>query len=187
MDTEIEYIRRILSYNEDTGEFRWKQRAGSRPANSLAGSTTKAGYGQINFSSAHPQLKRRHYHLHVLAYMYVTGERPSVGYEVHHVNSNRMDNRWVNLELTEAGKHARMKRTKSLTPRSSLIQRLTAATQELEAAKSSLKQSQNMSRRSRDDAWLSDLLRLRKSVEGSLTRALTLLDAIRHAQASDSG
>ena len=148
---------------------------------------TKAGYGQINFSSAHPRLKRRHYHLHVLAYMYVTGERPSVGYEIHHVNSNRMDNRWVNLEPTETGKHARVKRTKSLTPHLSLVRRLTAATQELEAAKSSLKQSYNMSRQSRGDAWLSDLLRLRKSVESSLTRALSLLDAIRHAQALDSG
>ena len=86
-------LHELLSYDPETGLFRWKSRPGfsSRGwsesfVGKIAG-TSNNGYVQI-------QLDFMIYRAHRLAFLYMTGELPEI---VDHVNMNRSDNRWSNL------------------------------------------------------------------------------------------
>lgn len=85
-------LRRLLSYNPDTGIFRWRVQMSNRaPTGSIAGSVATNGYRYIS-------INRRKYTAHRLAWLYVRGEWPRA--HVDHRHGARDDNRFE--ELREA-------------------------------------------------------------------------------------
>lgn len=91
-------LREVLTYCRDTGSFRWNNKPSSRvPLWSCAGTLSQTGYVKI-------QIQGAIYSAHALAILYETGECPSVGLEVDHINRDRSDNRIVNLRVvTKSG------------------------------------------------------------------------------------
>ncbi|APP87013.1 hypothetical protein BI317_15805 [Xanthomonas hortorum pv. gardneri] len=87
-------IRDRLSYDPITGLFRWKVRVmcqgGGRMPGDIAG-TSKDGYVQI-------KLFGRVYRAHHIVWLLMTGDWPPAS-DIDHRNTDRSDNRWVNLRL----------------------------------------------------------------------------------------
>lgn len=82
-------LRELLSFDPDTGIFRWLKTRGSRAAiGSLAGSLDHYGYRQIGIDG-------RDYKAHRLAWFYMTGNWPEL--EVDHRFGHTDDNRWSEL------------------------------------------------------------------------------------------
>ena len=82
-------LKEILSYNPETGEWRWL----IRPANNLkvgqvAGTVRADGYRQIRIGNVV-------YFSGRLAWFYMTGNWPT--HEVDHINRVRSDDYWTNL------------------------------------------------------------------------------------------
>ncbi len=86
-----EELKARLNYNPETGVFRWVDgpRAGM-PAGSIVGVGDRAGNRYIQIF-----LEGRKFYAHRLAWLYVTGEMPTL--KVGHTNGDGLDNRWVNL------------------------------------------------------------------------------------------
>ena len=84
-----------LSYDPDTGVFRWKISPGpGRPVGSVAGCRNRKGYVIIG-------LKGRVYSAHRVAWLLMNGAWPCQ--YIHHRNGSPDDNRWSNLrEATPA-------------------------------------------------------------------------------------
>lgn len=84
----------LLSYDPETGAFRWKVlrngfAGGVRPGD-IAGTDNGQGYVQINVA-------QRIWRAHRLAWLFMTGDVPPKGFEIDHINGERSDNRWSNL------------------------------------------------------------------------------------------
>lgn len=87
----IELLKVLLSYDKDTGLFKWRIRKSSRAlAGAIAGTKTLQGYWQIRIDGYS-------YRAHRLALAHATGEWPD---KVDHINGVRDDNRYVNLRNT---------------------------------------------------------------------------------------
>lgn len=88
-----DFIKSILEYCADTGEFKWLPRDdvgrawNARYAGKIAGRNTN-GYRVI-------AINRKAYYAHRLAWVYVTGEWPKS--DIDHINLNKSDNRLCNL------------------------------------------------------------------------------------------
>jgi hypothetical protein len=78
-------LRAALSYDPDTGEFRWRH---GRRAGAVAGYRMPIGYVQI-------QIDGNGYLAHRLAVLYMTGEWPAL--LVDHVDRDCANNKWANL------------------------------------------------------------------------------------------
>lgn len=85
-----EEVRRHLSYNPETGEFRWLIGGKGRPGvGEIAGCKSNAlGYWLIG-------LNYRRYWAHRLAWLVSHGQWPE--HQIDHINGNRSDNRIANL------------------------------------------------------------------------------------------
>ena len=89
-----EYIRSILDYSPETGEFRWKVRSdvpkecNTRWAGKITGCPNVKGYILIGING-------RLYYAHRLAWLYMTGECPYD--DVDHRDVNSSNNKWENL------------------------------------------------------------------------------------------
>ena len=92
----IERLRRVVSYDPETGVFRWKvRRGGSAKEGTIAGALIAAGYRKIVIDD-------RQYRANRLAWLYVYGRWPDG--EVDHKNNIRHDDRLINLrEATDEG------------------------------------------------------------------------------------
>lgn len=88
-----ERLRELFTYNPDTGLFVRNIDCGGCKAGAAAGTTSKV-HGYVFIS-----IDYQGYRAHRLAWFYMTGEWPPVGYEPDHVNGCRADNRFANLRL----------------------------------------------------------------------------------------
>ena len=82
-----ERVRELLSYDPETGDFRWMVSRGGQRAGSIARCVRHDGYVVI-------MIDRKLYYAHQLAWLYMHGELVS---ELDHINGIRSDNRIFNL------------------------------------------------------------------------------------------
>jgi hypothetical protein len=95
----VERLKEVLSFDKDTGEFRWAKRvARCIRIGELAGYIENAhgGYNLI-------MIDRVSYGAHRLAWFYVTGEWPDV--EIDHKDGNPSNNRFSNLRKATASEN----------------------------------------------------------------------------------
>ena len=86
---DIDYVRRVLSYDKDTGVLTWKERVAIRVMiGKPAGSLNNYGYIKVT-------LKGKQYMAHRLAWLLHTGQWPRQ--VIDHINGNPSDNRICNL------------------------------------------------------------------------------------------
>ena len=84
-------LQELLSYDPETGEFRWKvTTSSSAKVGALAGYLNGKGYWEVG-------IDRRVYFAHHLAWLYTTGKWPDG--EIDHINGVRADNRICNLRV----------------------------------------------------------------------------------------
>jgi len=81
-------LKELLSYDPDTGLFKWKKLRRGKSDGSIAGGINDLGYRFIN-------LDREYHRAHRLAWLYVYGEWPKTSLD--HINHSRADNRICNL------------------------------------------------------------------------------------------
>ena len=88
-DLTVSRLREVISYDPETGVFRWKVRLMMKaPAGSVAGANNGRGYLATRIDGHSIKLHR-------LAFVFMTGEWPKN--EVDHINGVKDDNRWFNL------------------------------------------------------------------------------------------
>jgi hypothetical protein len=98
----LERLREILSYEPDTGTFRWKVYRNAKVGiGSVAGTVNNKGYVMIGTG-------KRLYAAHRLAWFYVTGSWPED--EIDHRNHIKTDNRLSNLRLATKADNNRNRR-----------------------------------------------------------------------------
>lgn len=87
-DIEIDFLRSILSYDQDTGFLYWKVGSLTRSIGQVAGSITNRGYVKACISNSF-------YLAHRVAFAIHHGRWPTG--EVDHINQIKSDNRIINL------------------------------------------------------------------------------------------
>ena len=94
-------LKRLLSYDSETGVFTWREPRKGVRVNSAVGVISSRGYIIIRVYGVC-------YRAHRLAFLYVYGEIPSD--QVDHINGIKTDNRMINLRETDQSEN--MKNTK---------------------------------------------------------------------------
>jgi hypothetical protein len=94
-----EYLRERVSYDPETGEFRWKPLPPTTVAARSRNARCGSGRADRQDRDRYRVIKIDHqtYAAHRLAWLYMTGEWPAL--EIDHANLNKSDNRWQNLRL----------------------------------------------------------------------------------------
>lgn len=93
MTLTAERVQELLTYEPDTGLFRWKKPASNRmKPGQQAGSPNNLGYIYITVDG-------RKHRAHRLAWLVIHGQMPSQ--EIDHINGDRADNRASNLRLAD--------------------------------------------------------------------------------------
>jgi hypothetical protein len=84
----IDELKQVLSYDKNTGEFTWTDKAPTKVKNKPAIAKDKLGYVCL-------KIKGKMYKAHRLAWAFVYGYLPEQ--HIDHINGNPSDNRIVNL------------------------------------------------------------------------------------------
>ena len=90
-------LKRILSYNPETGLFYWKIKPSNRFKLGMQAGSLVNGYIRIHTNG-------RQYGAHRLAWLYIHGVEPE--HQIDHINGNPSDNRIVNLRQATALENA---------------------------------------------------------------------------------
>src|SRR3954464_3736442 len=84
-------LKELLHYDSETGLWTWlKHRYRIQPGDRAGTISKKDGY-------CHIIIEKKNYMAHRLAWLYMTGGWPSMNMD--HIDTNRSDNRWLNLRL----------------------------------------------------------------------------------------
>lgn len=87
-------LREVLHYDSETGRF--TRFVGKKKV----GNVDTHGHIQI-------EIDDKAYLAHRLAWLWMTGSFPYYGWEVHHINNIKQDNRWKNLHIVTHTEHTR--------------------------------------------------------------------------------
>jgi len=98
-----EYIKNIIEYDPESGNFWWLQEKQGRDLNVPAGTETAAGYRIISIDG-------KGYAAHRLAFLFMEGAFPPA--YVDHKDGNPRNNKWDNLRHASAKQNAQNKRRK---------------------------------------------------------------------------
>ena len=94
-------LKEQLSYDKDTGLFKFKKKKGGMPAGSIAGYVQRDGYRAISINGVQ-------YKAHRLAWLYTYGQFPTDFLD--HINMEKDDNRLCNLrQATKSQNHMNRK------------------------------------------------------------------------------
>jgi hypothetical protein len=89
----LTFLKSMLDYGPDTGQFRWKverpKHGGMTRVGDIAGGD-KEGYIVITIDG-------RRWRAHILAWLFMTGEMPPE--DIDHIDRDRSNNCWINLRL----------------------------------------------------------------------------------------
>lgn len=100
---QADFLRSILSYEPETGQFFWRQSRRGRKAGAPVGTPKSAdGYLRIRVEGVR-------YYAHRLAWLYVYGEWPN--HFIDHINGGRADNRIANLRSATDSVNAQNRRS----------------------------------------------------------------------------
>jgi hypothetical protein len=112
---DLNYLKSILDYDPDTGEFRYKINICNRNTIGSIAGYLKIDQKNPNNNYYKIQINGNKYSLHRIAYYYVTGIDPAEK-EIDHINGNTLDNRFDNLRLaTHANNCKNVKKHKDNT------------------------------------------------------------------------
>lgn len=96
----VEELRRLLSYDPETGVLRWLVRphpnAKRSPPGSVAGTVGARGYLLVGIG-------RKQYFAHRIIWKIQTGEEPTK--QIDHRDTDRLNNRWLNLRAATNGEN----------------------------------------------------------------------------------
>jgi hypothetical protein len=81
-------LRRLVSYDPETGVFTWRVNKGRAKAGQVAGTISGNGYRVITF-------RPRKYGAQRLAFLWMTGSWPPA--QIDHIDMDPLNNRWSNL------------------------------------------------------------------------------------------
>lgn len=93
----VQKLRTVLSYNPETGEFRWRIPGGQKRVGDIAGRINNQGYRQIQIDGKLYQASR-------LAWFYIHGRWPAPMAD--HINRCRNDDRLSNLREATASQNS---------------------------------------------------------------------------------
>ena len=100
-------LKGVLRYDPETGLFTWLVATGRRMrVGSVAGTLNSGGYIRIAVDG-------KIYRAHRLAFLYMTGEWPQD--QVDHRDTDRTNNRWLNLRPASNSQNSANKRATSLS------------------------------------------------------------------------
>lgn len=91
VSSSTDSVRRFLVYHAEAGIFTWARHTNKHSRGELAGRLDKEGYIRICVDGKEDRAHR-------WAYIYMVGDIPD-GYDIDHINRNRLDTRWDNLRL----------------------------------------------------------------------------------------
>jgi hypothetical protein len=103
-----ETLRNLFSYNEGTGELRFKTRADRTPQWNSRWGGKVAGNKHDSAGRSKVMINGSLYFCHRVIWKWMTGDDPSV--EVDHRDTNPANNRWVNLRLATGSDNCMNKR-----------------------------------------------------------------------------
>lgn len=96
-DLSSEYVKSIINYDQETGEFIWKHRDDVSKSWNTQFAGTKCGANINGYICI--RINKKLYRAHRLAWLIFYNEWPNL--EIDHINGNRKDNRLLNLRLAD--------------------------------------------------------------------------------------